>query len=436
MRVLRWAEMGTIARQQLLNRGVAEIFSAELGDAIGRIIQDVRSNGDAAVVRALGTFDGVHLSPAQLRVTPAEIDAACATIQAPLAEAIDDAIEHLRAFNRAVMARRARWDVEIEPGLRVGELSTPIRSAGLFCPSGKASYPSVLYQLGVPAVEAGVERIVVVVPPAPGGHGELDPAVLFVASRLGLTDVFRANGPAGIAAMAFGTESIPRVMKVVGPGSPAVTRAQVEVQRYGTTTMMLLGPTESMVLADEHADPVRLAADLLVEAEHGTDTTVVLITTSQDILERTQRELVTRIASLPAARAEAARAALGVNGGAVLVHDVAEGIEVVNAFAPEHLQLAVVDPEALVTSIVHAGEVLLGQDTYFSAANFVIGCPASLPTSGFAAVSSGITVDAFLKRTAIARADKHAARRMATSVIALADHEGFPAHGDAAHLRL
>jgi histidinol dehydrogenase len=426
-----WAD-----RDTLLRRGLSDIFSDALGDSIGRIIQDVRSNGDAAVVRALSTFDGVQITPAELRVSEREIEAACAAVSGELADAVDDAIDHLRRFNRAILARSARWEVEIEPGLRVGEISTPIRSAGLFCPSGKASYPSVLYQLGVPAIEAGVERIAVVVPPAPGGRGELDPAVLFVAFRLGLTELFRANGPAGIAALAFGTETIPRVVKVVGPGSPAVTRAQVEVQRYGTATMMLLGPTESVVLADADADPVRLAADLLVEAEHGTDTTVVLVTPSERLVDSTQDELATRIAWLPTARAQAALAALGTNGGAVLVASLAEGLEVVNAFAPEHLQLAVNDPEAVLTSITHAGEVLLGQDTYFSAANFVIGCPASLPTSGFAAVSSGITVEAFMKRTAIARADRGAAQRMAASVIALAEHEGFPAHADAARLRL
>jgi histidinol dehydrogenase len=245
--------------------------------------------------------------------------------------------------------------------------------------------------------------------------------------------VFRANGPAGIAALAFGTEHIPKVVKVVGPGSWPVTLAQVEVQRYGTATMMALGPTESVAIADDSADPRLLAADLLIEAEHGTDSCTLLVTPSAALAAATDAELAAQIATLPDARAEAARASLGVNGGCVLVADLAEAADVANAFAPEHLQLAV-EPAAedgVVAALVHAGEILLGQNTPFSAANFVIGCPASLPTNGFARVSSGITAEAFLKRTAIARADAAALRRLAPSVVALADVEGFPAHAAA-----
>jgi histidinol dehydrogenase len=187
------------------------------------------------------------------------------------------------------------------------------------------------------------------------------------------------------------------------------------------------------VIADDSADPALLAADLLIEAEHGTDSCTLLVTTSAALAAATDAELAAQVAALPAARAEAARASLGVNGGCVLVADLGEAAEVANAFAPEHLQVAV-EPaaeETVVASLVHAGEILLGQHTPFSAANFVIGCPASLPTNGFARVSSGITAEAFLKRTAIARADGAALRRLAPSVVALADVEGFPAHAAA-----
>ena len=194
-----------------------------------------------------------------------------------------------------------------QPGLTAGEKLSPISSAGLFVPSGKASYPSVAYQLGVPAVVARVPKVVVVVPPVPGGHGEVDPAVLVVCRMLGLRDVFRVNGPAGIAALGFGTNSIPRVRKVVGPGSPAVTIAQVEMQRHGLATMMLLGPTESLVIADDTARADLLAADLLIEAEHGTDSTVVLVTDSTALIDAVESELVKQLADLPAQRAEAAR---------------------------------------------------------------------------------------------------------------------------------
>jgi histidinol dehydrogenase len=263
----------------------------------------------------------------------------------------------------------------------------------------------------------------------------VDPATLVVADELGLRDVYRVNGPAGVAALAFGTESIRQVVKVVGPGSPAVTCAQVEVQRHGCATMMLLGPSESLVIADSSADPVRLAADLLNEAEHGTDSSSLLITADAALVEATERELARQLAPLPEARAKAARAALSENGGCVLVDSLEQAAEVANRYGPEHLQLAVADPEALLGLVDTAGEVLLGQHTPFAAANFLIGCPASLPTGGFATVSSGITVDTFLKRTAVARADEAALRRMTPSVLALADHEGFPAHGNSLRVR-
>jgi histidinol dehydrogenase len=249
--------------------------------------------------------------------------------------------------------------------------------------------------------------------------------------------VYRANGPAGIAALGFGTETITPVRKVVGPGSPAVTIAQVEMQRHGLATMMLLGPTESLVIADHTAHVGKLAADLLVEAEHGTDSSVVLVTTSAELIDAVDAELAIQIADLPDVRATAARASLGPNGGAVLVQSLTEAVHVANRYAPEHLQVAVdaAIEEQVVDGLVNAGEILIGQHTPFCAANFVIGCPASLPTSGFAHVSSGITVDTFLKRTAIAKANESALRRMAPSVLALADHEGFTAHGDAIRRR-
>jgi histidinol dehydrogenase len=435
MRRLEWSAMDDAARDALCARGLGDIFDPALRESIAALIEDVRVRGDAAVCDALARFDGITLTPDRLRVTAEEIDAA--TVSPQVDAALDDAIAHCRAFNEQVRARASDWSFEPEPGLRVGEKITPITSAGLFVPSGKASYPSVAYQLGVPAVVAGVPRIALVVPPVPGGAGEVDPAVLVVCRKLGIRDVFRVNGPAGLAALGFGTASIPRVRKIVGPGSPAVTCAQVELQRHGVTTMMLLGPTESLVIADTSADPVRLAADLLIEAEHGTDSSVVLVTPSAALAEATDAELARQLADLPPVRAEAARASLGTNGGCVLVDDLGVAVEVANRFAPEHLQVAVADDavDAVVDGLRHAGEILVGQHTPFSAANFVIGCPASLPTSGFAEVSSGITVEAFLKRTAVARADATALTRMAPSITALADHEGFPAHAAAIRRR-
>lgn len=422
-------------RDALCRRGLDDIFEPGLRESIAGLIEDVRLRGDDAICDALARFDRIDLSPDQLRVTEDEIQSAA--VDPALENAIADAVSHLRAFNDQLLERLGDWTMELESGLTAGEKVSPISSVGLFVPSGKASYPSVAYQLGVPAVVAGVPEISLVVPPVPGGRGEVDPAVLVVCRMLGIRDVFRVNGPAGIAALGFGTRTIPRVRKVVGPGSPAVTIAQVEMQRHGLATMMLLGPTESIVVADHTAHVGRLASDLLIEAEHGTDSSVVFVCTSEELIDAVDKELQIQVGDLPDVRADAVRASLGPNGGAVLVDSLNEAVAVVNRYAPEHLQIAV-DPrheDQVVDAIINAGEILVGQHTPFSAANFVIGCPASLPTSGFAHVSSGITVDAFLKRTAVARASEPALRRMAPSIIALADHEGFTAHGDAIRRR-
>ena len=435
LRSMTWSTMDEQARRALCGRGLEPIFDDDLRAAIGRIIDDVRAHGDEAVCRALNDFDNVSLEPHQLRATPDEIGEA--TVSADVDQAIDDAIAHLRAFNEQLMRRLADWSFDSEPGLSVGEKITPISSAGLFVPSGKASYPSVAYQLAVPATVADVPQLALVVPPMPAGGGQIDPAVLVVCRKLGIDNVFRVNGPAGVAALGFGTESIPQVRKIVGPGSPPVACAQVEMQRYGVATMMILGPTESLVIADDSADARYVAADLLNEAEHGTDSTVLLVTASVKLRDTVDRELERQLAGLPPARADAARTALGINGGCVIVADLGAAAEVANRWAPEHLQVAV-DPaseQELVDSLVNAGEILVGQDTLFCAANFVIGCPASLPTGGFAHVSGGITADAFLKRTAVARADATARRRMTATIVAMSNHEGFPAHANAAQIR-
>lgn len=435
MRRVRWADLSETAREELCHRGLGDIFDPHLQTSIAALIDDVRQRGDAAICDATARFDGIELTPDQLLVSADEL--AAAQVSTELDEALDEAIAHLRAFNDHLRTRASDWELTLEPGLVAGEKVTPVASAALFVPSGKASYPSVAYQLGVPAVVAGVPDIVLVVPPVPGGRGEVDPAVLVVCRKLGIHTIVRGNGPACIAGVGFGTEHLPKVRKIVGPGSPAVTCAQVEMQRHGLVTMMLLGPTESLVIADETADPERLAADLLIEAEHGTDSAVLLVTPSPSLAEAVDAALRRQLADLPAVRAEAARASLGVNGGCVIVRDLAMAVEVANRYAPEHLQVAVdVGVEdAVVDGLVDAGEILVGQHTPFSAANFVIGCPASLPTSGFAKVSSGITVEAFLKRTAVARCDERALARLAPAIVALADHEGFPAHAAALRRR-
>ncbi len=317
-----WDELGDDERSRALDRGLDQIFDPALRDSVTEIIEDVRANGDAAVARALRRYDQCDVDAAALRVTDEEFAAARRSVRPALLAAIRDGIDHVRRFNEQ-LAARGDWSFESEPGLTVGEKVTPIASAGLFVPSGKASYPSVLVQIGTPAVVAGVPEIAVVVPPVPGTAGAVDEAVLVTADELGLRAVFRANGPAGVAALAFGTETFPKVRKVVGPGSPAVTCAQVEVQRYGVVTTMLLGPSESLIIADDSANVRLLAADLLNEAEHGPDSSSLLVTDSAALLASAQQEVARQMEALPEPRRAYASAALGTNGGAVLVRDMA-----------------------------------------------------------------------------------------------------------------
>jgi histidinol dehydrogenase len=433
--VVRWSEADADTRARLVSRGTDKIFDPELRAAILEIVEDVQENGDAAVARALARFDGCEIAPGSLRIGEEEFESAKAAVSPEVQGALRQAISGIRAFNE-YLTREREWRVEIRPGLVVGEKSTPIASAGLFVPSGKGSFPSVLTQLGTPATVAGVPRIAVVVPPVPGGDGEVDPAVLCVALELGITDVFRANGPAGVAALAFGTESIPRVRKVVGPGSPPVQAAQIECQRFGTHTQMLLGPSESLILADDSADIGLLAADLLNEAEHGPDSSSLLVTDSEHVVLAVQEAVAEQLAALPEPRQSYARQALGVNGGAVITRDLLEATEVANTYAPEHMQIVARDEEAVLGRLEHAGEILLGQHTPVSAANYMLGVPAALPTGGFARVTSGVTAEAFLKRASIAKADPAVLRELTPAILALADHEGFPAHAAAVRARL
>lgn len=434
LRQLKWNSMTTAEREWIHRRGEAHDAATELRSAIQALVDDVRVRGDAALIDALARFDRVETDAAGLRVSEEEFEIARSSIDPAVHTAIRHMLTNIRAFNEALLERRAGWTTEIAPGHVVGEKVGPVASAALFCPSGKASYPSVLAQVATPAVVAGVPQLTVIVPPVPGGGGPIDPAVLVVADELGLSDVFRVNGPAGVAAAAFGTETIPAHGMVIGPGSPPVALAQLEVRAHGVDTVVL-GPTESLVVADESADPVLLAADLLNEAEHGTDSTVVLVTAHQTVIDAVAVEVERQAQELPDVRREAAASALGVNGGAILVDTLDQAIEVANWFAPEHCQLAVEDPWSVADGLEHAGEILLGQNTPFAVGNFTLGGPAALPTGGFANRTGGITVEQFLKSAAIGSLDASALAAVAASTIALSDHEGFNAHGNAIRIR-
>jgi histidinol dehydrogenase len=429
-----WSELDGPERARIMARSTHTIFDPGLMASIGRIYEDVRARGDDAVADATRTFDGVDIAPDDLLVAPDAILEAHRTLDPALLDAIRFAIAAVRAFNESQLAAMPGWRRETRPGVVVGEEHRPIPSVGLFVPCGKGSFPSVLVMIGVPAVVAGVPEITVVVPPLPGTD-RVDPAVLATAHELGIARVLRANGPAGIAAVALGTARVPRVSKVVGPGSPAVTAAQILAQVHGVATNMLCGPSESLIIADETADPVRLAADLLNEAEHGADSAAILVTDSRALAEAVDAEAARQIADLPPQRADFARSAVTDLGGAFLFASMADAIAFAGEYAPEHLQIATRDPEADLASLRYAGEALLGQHTPVSAANFCIGVPATLPTGGYARINGGVTARTFLTTMSVARLTAEGLASLAPATLALADHEGFPAHANALRIR-
>lgn len=423
-----WATADDAERRRILTRnGTLQTLTAagELNASIGRLLDEVREKGDAALVAALSSFDGVETTAEGLRVTEDDFARARVAVSEELLAAIRYAIARSTAFNMEIV-RRATWSVATEGSL-VGEVGRPLESVGLFVPSGKGSFPSVMVQIGCAAVAAAVPRIVVVLPPAPGGTG-VDPATLIVAEELGLNEVYRLNGPSGIGALAFGTESVPRVRKIVGPGSPAVTVAQQLVQTTGCLVASGLGPTDSLIIADQTADVTMLAADLINEAEHGADSSAVLISTDRSLLEQVAGEASTQLARLPEPRQGYARRSILENGGLVLAADRPEALRIANDYASEHVQLAVSDPDSWLEEINYAGTVLLGQWTTFAASNFVIGTPATLPTTQFAKAVSGVTAHTYLNAIATARVTENGFWGFADHIEAFAHHEGFPAH--------
>jgi histidinol dehydrogenase len=432
--VRRLGSLSDDDRRLILDRARAAVFDDDLHDAMSKLLADVRANGDDAVVRALAQFDGVTAAPHEQRGSDDEFDAAEYAIEPAVREAIVDAIGNLRRYNERQL-EGANWRAEIAPGIRVGEQANPIASAALFVPNGKGSFPSVLMMLGTPAVVAGVREITVLVPPTRGQGLSMDPAVVFAAKELGLRNVLRANGPAGIAAVSCGTETFPRVGRVVGPGSPAVAAMQIQVQRYGCSTVMAFGPSESIIIADDGANPLVVAADMLNEAEHGPDSASLLVTPSEELADAVGDHIEALLAELPQPRRDYASSSISKFGGVMLVSDLDEAVEFTNEYAPEHLQVNTESPEELVPKLVHAGEILLG-GTPIIAANFSLGVPATLPTGSFARFSSGVTARTFQKVTSIADATPQAIERLGPGIIALAIHEGFPAHANSIRLRL
>ncbi len=425
MDILRLGQAPPERLRQMLERSRAEVFDPARVAHVRAIVEDVRQRGDAAVVEYTQRYDGVTLSPDRLRVDRQEVRRAYDVVDDGLRSALASSIERARRYNEWLRPPGVQLE-EMEPGITAGVKYTPVEGVGVYIPSGKGAFPSTLITLVTPAIVAGVEEIAVVLPPRPDGSA--DPAVLVAADLLGVSQVFRCNGVAGIAAMACGTASVPRVELLGGPGNPYVTAAQIAVQAYGVRLLSFLGPTESMILADESADPDRLALDLLNEAEHGPDSAAILVTTAESVAAEVLERMPRYLDQLPVQRRQFAEAAMSHYGGVIVAGSMEEAVAFVNLYAPEHLQVATRDPYATLQRIRNAGEILLGQHTPFSAGNYAIGVPAALPTSGFARVTSGVTVLSYLKATSVAHLSAEGLARVRPVVERLGRYEDFPAH--------
>lgn len=392
--------------------------------SVARIIQDVRSQGDAAVRRYARLLDGVDL--AEFLVNESQMAEARAQVSDNLRQALELAAQRVTTFHQATL--RKSW-VDLELGL--GELVRPIDRVGLYAPGGTAAYPSTVLMAAIPARVAGVRQIILTTPRR--SQGPLNPAVLVAAEIAGVDAVYQVGGVQAIAAMAFGTESIPKVDKICGPGNVFVAYAKKLVQGQ-VDIDGIFGPTETMVIADGTANPSFCAADLIAQAEHDPMATAILVTNSSDLVRQVEAELDRQLAAI--SRGELARSALERQGRVVLVKDLAEAVELANGIAPEHLCLMVADPWAWAGKVKNAGGLFLGEFSPEVMGDYIAGPSHVMPTGGTARFSSALSVHHFLKTMPVVALNRQDFRRLGPAAVQIAEAEGLSGHAEAIQVRL
>lgn len=392
-----------------------------------RILDEIRDDGDDAIRRYTAQFDGVQLD--RLAVSEADLAAAEDQLSDELKTAIQTARDNIETFH--AHQKMPVEEVETMPGVRCWRKSVAIEKVGLYIPGGTAPLFSTVLMLGVPARLAGCREIVLCSPP--NKEGKLHPAILYTARLIGITKVFRIGGVQAIGAMANGTETVPRVYKIFGPGNQYVTAAKQLVNRQGTAIDMPAGPSEVLVCADDTADPAFVAADLLSQAEHGADSQVVLVAFAKNQIKAIQEAVEEQLKDLP--RADIARKALN-NSVAVVVRDRDEALDLINEYAPEHLILSIIDAEEFAGHILNAGSVFLGNYTPESVGDYASGTNHTLPTNGFARAYSGVSLDSFVKKITFQRLSQEGLRNLGPVVEVMAEAEELQAHRMAVTLRL
>ena len=409
----------------------AEVFArvsptVDVAAVVSDIIANVRSGGDRAVLEYNKKFDGAELTC--LEVSREEIESAFAAVDPEFIRILEAAAENIRAFHSKQV--RNSFVLADRPGIVLGQKVTPIEKVGVYVPGGTAAYPSTVLMDTVPAKIAGCPRIVMVTPP--GKDGSINPVILAAAKIAGVDQIFKVGGAQAVAALAYGTETIPKVDKIVGPGNAFVAEAKKQV--FGLVSIdMIAGPSEILVIADGKSDPAHVAADLLSQAEHDKLASAVLVTESEALAEAVSAELEKQIPLLP--RAEIARASIDNNGKIIVAENLSAGIEIANEIAPEHLELMVDDPFAYLDAVKHAGSVFMGRNCPEALGDYFAGPNHTLPTSGTARFSSPLSVDDFVKKTQFTYYTADALSKVAADIDYFAGKEGLQAHGKSVMIR-
>ena len=423
MNIYKLSEMSDEKKNFIMKR--AEIDISEHMKLAREVSDDIRRRGDEAVLEYTEKFDRVKLSKDAIKVKAEEIEEGYKRLDDKTREAIEYAAKNIHDFHEKQLPEEM-WFTEVDKGLMVGEKTTSIVDVCLYVPRGKGSFPSVLLMLGIPAVVAGVKKIVVVTPP--NEMGNVDDAILAAAKIIGITEIYKVGGIQAVASAAFGTETIPKCHKIIGPGNAYATAAKRVLANY-IDAGLPAGPSECIVLADEKADPEKVALDWMIEAEHGPDSAALLVTHSAELVEKAVKIVERQLEKLSPKRREFVTINHNTYGGAIITENLEESIAFVNEYAPEHMEVMTEKPFDVLPKIKNAGEILLGDYTPVTLCNFVLGPNAILPTGQFAKTYSSVSVFDFLKRSSVGYASKEGFERVREYAYRMATVEGFDAHG-------
>ncbi|MBR6424465.1 MAG: histidinol dehydrogenase [Oscillospiraceae bacterium] len=421
--MIRILKYGQVSEDEIFARAVSQV---DVSATVREIIQVVRTQGDQALFDYTARFDGAALGT--LQVSPAELDAAIAAVEPEFLRVLETAAERIRAFHSRQV--RPSFVMTEQPGVVLGQRVIPIDKVGLYVPGGTAPLPSTVLMTAIPAKIAGCREIVMVTPP--GRDGKINAAILAAAKVAGVDKIFKLGGAQAVAALAYGTESVPRVDKIVGPGNAFVAEAKRQV--FGQVSIdMIAGPSEILVVADESCNPAHLAADLLSQAEHDKLASAVLVTDSESLALAVQAQIEEQLPKL--AREEIARTSIDNNGKIIVAEDLRAAIQISNALAPEHLELCVNNPFDYLNEVRHAGSVFLGKHCPEALGDYYAGTNHTLPTSGTARFSSPLSVDDFVKKSQFTYYTRDALAEIAEDVALFARKEGLTGHARSAVIR-